>query len=365
MAKLRLERVCKKYRDVIAVQDLSFECVEGEFFSLLGPSGCGKSSTVRMIAGIEEITAGEIYFDNIMVNNIPPRERNIAMVFENYALYPYLTVYENIAFPLRVRNMSREDIDKKVKWAAEFLNLEDILNNNVRSLSGGQKQRVSIGRAIVREPAILLMDEPISHLEAGLRTRMREELKRFHIQLGVTTVYITHDQLEAMTMADRVGVMNRGLLLQVGTPEEVYDRPRSEFVAGFIGEPPMNFLDGELRWELEKPYIDFPSFSIEVKGEASKKLMAHKKVKNIRLGVRPENIRVISESGNGAIKALIDMVEPQGERTILSVKLENGEILLAESSPHLMVKEGERVSLDFDRNKIYIFSRESGENLVY
>jgi multiple sugar transport system ATP-binding protein len=273
MTTLMLKNVWKVYEgNVDAVIDLSLTCNEGEFFALLGPSGCGKSSTLRMIAGLEKISKGEMYYDDLLVNDLQPRERNVAMVFESYALYPYLNVYDNIAFPLRIRGHSKSEIDQKVRWAADFLGITDLLPMRVRGLSGGQMQSVGIGRAIVREPSILLMDEPISHIEARQRARMRKELVKLHDRLQTTTIYVTHDQIEAMTMADRIAVMNLGVLQQVGTPKEVYEKPRTEFVGGFIGEPPMNFTDCELVTDNGQTYLVSPSFKLPFSSQMVKKI---------------------------------------------------------------------------------------------
>ena len=364
MANIELRNVWKKYGAVIAVENASWKCEDGEFFSILGPSGCGKSSTLRMIAGLEEITDGEIYFDALCVNALPPRERNVAMVFETWALYPNLSVYDNIAFPLWVRNMPRAEIDKKVRWAAEFLDLADILHSGVRRLSGGQKQRVSIGRAIVREPAVLLMDEPISHLEASLRARMREELEDQVRSLGVTTLYITHDQVESMAMADRIAVMNLGKVQQIGTPKEIYGQPRNEFVAGFIGEPPMNFADCELAREDGRFFLFSPSFKTELGSHAAEKLALYEGAPQVRLGIRPEDVEAGLSSGEGTVGAEVDFVEPQGERTVLSVQLAGGEIFLIEVAPDFRPKIGQPVHLQFDSGHLHLFEAQTGMNIL-
>ncbi len=370
MATIELKNVWKKYGEVLAVEDVSFKCKDGEFFSLLGPSGCGKSSTLRMIAGLEEITSGEIYFDDKLVNTLPPSERNVAMVFETWALYPHLSVYENIAFPLRIRGLPATEIEKKVRWAARFLDLEDILHYGVKGLAGGQKQRVSIGRAIVREPAVLLMDEPISHLEARLRARMREELKELVRSLGVTTVYVTHDQAESMAMADRIAVMNFGKLQQIGTPKEIYERPRNEFVAGFIGEPPMNFANCELVRENEQLFLSSPSFRIELtphelSPQMKEKVSSYHGNPQVKMGIRPESVEVSLSPGEGTVEAVVDLIEPQGERTILSAKLAGGEIFLIEVAPDFKPKIDQAVYLRFDLKRIHIFEAQTGMSIVY
>jgi len=366
MASITLKHVWKVYEGpVIAVKDLSLTCEQGEFFALLGPSGCGKSSTLRMIAGLEEISKGEIWFDDTLVNHLKPRQRNVAMVFETYALYPYLSVYDNIAFPLRVQGLSKEEIDKKVRWAADFLGIADILHLGVKGLSSGQMQSVGIGRAIVREPSVLLMDEPISHLEARQRAKMREELVKLHSRIKTTTIYVTHDQVEAMTMADRLAVMNLGELQQVGTPKEVYERPRTEFVGGFIGEPPMNFADCELKSEGGQVFVESPSFKVPLGQEQMERLQSYEGPSQVRLGIRPENISVSMSPGNdGLVAASVFYLEPQGERTILSVKLAGGELFLVEVSPEFQAELDDTVYLNFE-GPIHIFNSENGLNILY
>ncbi|MEW5817533.1 MAG: ABC transporter ATP-binding protein, partial [Spirochaetota bacterium] len=246
MAGVVLKNVWKKYGKVEAVIDLNLEIDDKEFLCLLGPSGCGKSSTLRMIAGLEKMTSGEIFIDGKLINTVLPKDRDIAMAFENYALYPHMTVYGNIAFPLEIRGVNPKDIKKKVDEVAELLGITDLLAEPVKDLSGGAQQRTGVARALVRKPKVLLLDEPISHLEADLRAKMREELKRLQRTIAVTTIYVTHDQIEAMVMANRIAVMDKGRLLQLASPDVIYNHPNCEFVAGFIGEPPMNFLDCEL-----------------------------------------------------------------------------------------------------------------------
>lgn len=365
MTTLNLKNVWKIYEgDVIGVQDLSVQIQDGELFALLGPSGCGKSSTLRMIAGLEKISRGEIWFDEVMVNELEPRERNVAMVFETYALYPYLSVYENIAFPLRIRGLDREQVDKKVHWAAEFLGITELLPMRVRGLSGGQMQSVGIGRAIVREPSVLLMDEPISHLEARQRARMREELVELHHRLGTTTIYVTHDQVEAMTMAHRIAVMNLGVLQQVGTPAEVYEQPRTQFVAGFIGEPPMNFAGCELGRENGSIYATSPSFKVKLSPQTTKKLEGYQGERSMQLGIRPESIAVSRKPVDGGVKAVVYVLEPQGERTLLSVRLANDELFLIEVAPDFIAQPDETVYLQF-REPIHLFEAQEGMNLLY
>ena len=365
MTTINLKNVWKIYEgNVLAVQDLSFSCQDGEFFALLGPSGCGKSSTMRMIAGLEHITRGEIYFDDVLVNNLEPRDRNVAMVFETYALYPYLSVYENIAFPLRIRSLSKEEIDKKVQWATEFLGIKDLLPMRVKGLSGGQMQSVGIGRAIVREPSVLIMDEPISHLEARQRARMREELVELQSRLGTTTIYVTHDQVEAMTMANRLAVMNLGELQQVGTPKEVYEHPQTEFVGGFIGEPPMNFADCELVQKDGDYAVESESFKLDLPEAMSQSLKAYQGPAKLRLGIRPENISASMTPKRDWIAATVYMIEHQGERSILGAQLSNKELFLVEVAPGFEAEIAQPVYLQIHQS-IHLFNTQDGKNIIY
>ncbi|OQY88780.1 MAG: hypothetical protein B6D39_10875 [Anaerolineae bacterium UTCFX2] len=364
MACVELRNVWKIYGgEVEAVIDASWECQDGEFFSILGPSGCGKSSTLRMIAGLEEISRGEILFNDQVVNKLPPSSRNIAMVFENWALYPNLTVYENIAFPLRVRKMPKDEIDRKVKEAAEFLNLTPILNSGVRHLSGGEMQSVSIGRAIVREPAVLIMDEPISHLDAGLRARMRDELKKQVERLHVTTLYITHDQVESMAMADRIAIMNLGEIQQVGTPLDIYYHPRNDFVGGFIGEPPMNFIFCELLQEGDQLFIVTPAFRMQLDDEGKPQFQRYSGSSKLKLGIRPEDVRVRLQPLPNSITLVTDFVEPQGDRTIISLRLNDSDILLAQVLGSLRPDVGQPVYVTFDQRHMHFFDIETGLNI--
>lgn len=365
MASVELRNVWKIYGGKVqAVIDACWKCKDGEFFSILGPSGCGKSSTLRMIAGLEEITRGEILFDDRVVNQMPPSERNVAMVFENWALYPNLNVYENIAFPLRVRKLPEAEIDRKVKWAAEFLGLEPVLKTRVRHLSGGEMQRVSIGRAIVREPAVLIMDEPISHLDAGLRARMRDELKKQVAELGVTTLYITHDQVESMAMADRIAIMNLGRIQQVGTPLDIYYNPANEFVGGFIGEPPMNFTLCELVQEGEDYFVVSPSFRLQLDDLCKARFLGYRGSSKLKLGVRPEDVLVSLTPMPNSFGLKVDFVEPQGDRTIISLRM-NGDIFLAQVLGNLRPAIDQTVYVTFDQRHMHFFDVETGANVLY
>ncbi|MGA2479345.1 MAG: ABC transporter ATP-binding protein [Spirochaetia bacterium] len=365
MASVELRNVWKYYGDVEAVIDTSWKCEDREFFSILGPSGCGKSSTLRMVAGLEEISKGDLFFDTRRVNDLHPRDRNVAMVFENWALYPTMNVYDNIAHPLRVRKMPTHVIDQKVREAAAFLNLTDILKHNVKKLSGGEMQRVSIGRAIVRDPAVLIMDEPISHLDASLRSRMRDELKTQISKLGVTTLYITHDQIEAMAMADRIAVMNEGRVQQIGKPLDIYNNPYNIFVAGFIGEPAMNFVTCERGLEGGAAVVKSPSFKITLEEGCGKRLSVYKGGSGLKLGVRPEDVKVGTKEAPGSFRAVVDFVEPQGDRTILSLKLTGGDMIFAQAFDHFRQSAGANVHVTFDQRHLHFFNPETGVNICY
>jgi len=366
--KVILKNLCKKYGDVNAVEDLNLEIKDKEFFALLGPSGCGKSSTLRMIAGLEEITKGDIYFDDIRVTDLPPAERNIALAFENYALYTHLNVYKNIAFPLKIRKIPSEEIDKRVKEIAKFMQLTDILNNNVRFLSGGQQQRVGVARALIRRPAVFLLDEPISHLEAKLKESMRTELLRIHNDLKVTTIYVTHDQAEAMSMAERICIMNFGKIQQVGTPKECYGNPVNEFVAGFIGEPPMNLLNASiltennfLKLEVFSKKINFPEKYASVFKKYNSSLNGKKIVK---LGIRPGDIRCFNTNKeDNTIEGEVNFIEPRSEgKFVINVKI--GDFyLLVKTDGTFKPELNTKIYLKFIEDNIHLFDQNTGINL--
>ncbi len=365
MADVRLERVWKTYGGVVeAVKHLDLQCRDKEFLCLLGPSGCGKSSTLRMIAGLENVTRGDVYIGGRKVTSVPPKDRDIAMVFENYALYPHLTVYDNIAMPLRVRKLSKGEIDQKVRHAAEVLHITDLLGRRVVRLGGGQKQRVGIGRAIVRNPAVFLMYEPISHLVAQLRAQMRVELKRLHIQVEATTIYVTHDQLEAMALADRIAVMNAGELQQVGTPSELFDRPVNQFVAGFIGTPPMNFLTCELTAEGDRLYAQGSGFRIPLPEATRERLLRSKAAGTMQLGIRPLDLQVAKVAGaQTPVAARTFVYEPQGESCQVTVQLD-GQLLSIEAGGDFVAEAGEPTWIGFRPDKLHLFDSATGANLV-
>lgn len=368
-AILRLENVWKRYGilDVVeAVKNINLECAEGEFLSFLGPSGCGKTSTLRMIAGLEKISAGKIYIKNRVVNNLKPGERNIAMAFENYALYPPLSVYENIAFPLRAQKFSAAEIRKRISWIAELFQIEDILRVKPRALSGGQQQRTSLARALVKDADIYLMDEPISHLDADMRRRMRGELKRLHQTREMTVVYVTHDQIEAMSMADRIAVMREGIIRQLGPPTDIFNHPQDEFVAGFIGSPPMNFLDCRLKIENGKYAIEVEGFRYAIPDQVGKQIEEHGDLRDgdVRLGVRPEDVNVAPQQSHHAILGKVIITEPVGESVVYRIAIgEKLEILAEVPAEVAMINEGENVEVAFDPEKLHFFHPETGNAL--
>ncbi|MCD6502938.1 MAG: ABC transporter ATP-binding protein [Euryarchaeota archaeon] len=375
MAEVRLVSVTKNFGKVVAVDDLTLEIKDGEFFVLLGPSGCGKTTTLRMIAGLEEPTKGEIYIGDTLVASpekdvfVPPKERDIAMVFQNYALYPHMTVYENIAFPLKIRKVPENEIRKKVKEVAELLGIDDLLNRKPRELSGGQRQRVALGRAIIRHPKVFLMDEPLSNLDAKLRVRMRSELKRLQRTLGVTTIYVTHDQVEAMTMGDKIAILNNGRLQQVGSPDDVYNKPKNLFVAGFIGSPPMNFVDATLVEKDNNIWIDFGDFRLKLPDDMAEVIRSSNYVgKEVIFGIRPEDIydalfAQVKIPGENMVKGRIDIVEPLGNVNIVHFTI--GRVhFVGQFSRESKVREGMQMDIVFDMTKIHIFDKKTEEAII-
>jgi len=363
VAAITLENVCKTYGNrVEAVRGISFEAKDGEFVALLGPSGCGKSSTMRMIAGLEEITRGTIYFDSKPVNDLRPRDRKVAMAFETYALYPTLTVYENLAFPLRSAGWEKEKVDAKVQEYAQLLELNRLLDRVPGDLSGGQAQRVGLARALVREPACFLLDEPISHLDTRQRHRMRQIIKRLHLEKGFTMIYVTHDQEEAMAMADRVVVMHEGVIRQIGAPAEIYRDPADEFVAGFVGEPPMNFLEGspnllDGQWMFQSGERQFalPGW-MQVHG--------HQLPHNLIMGIRPFDVTVRTDSGtpyDAAGKVFVQ--ENLCDYSIVAVDLSDVRFQVV-TPTSFSVERHQPVYLKFDPVFMRFFDKETGKAIT-
>jgi len=369
MAEVVLTSVTKVFPpDVVAVDNMDLHIQDEEFIVLVGPSGCGKSTTLRMIAGLEEITEGKIRIGDRVVNDVAPKDRDIAMVFQNYALYPHMTVYKNMAFALKMRKVPKAEIDRRVRDAAKVLGIQNLLDRKPKALSGGQRQRVAVGRAIVREPKAFLFDEPLSNLDAKLRVEMRAELKRLHHQLQTTTIYVTHDQEEAMTLGDRIVVMEDGLVQQRGAPLEVYDRPANRFVAGFVGTPPMNFLDGTLVGDNGSVLFDEGSFRIRLSGEQARSV-AEWIGKEVVLGVRPEAMGMDGSGRFGgadnAMAVTVDVVEPLGEKMDLYVSTANTGHIVARVDARTDVAARQRVKLHLDLSKVHVFAPgRNGANLT-
>ncbi len=416
MASVKLTNVNKVYDNhVQAVFDFNLEIKDGEFVVFVGPSGCGKSTTLRMIAGLEEITDGELYINDVLCNDIPSKKRDVAMVFQNYALYPHMSVYENIAFGLRNRHIDKKTIDERVHLAAEILGISDYLDRKPKALSGGQCQRVALGRAIVRHAQVFLMDEPLSNLDAKLRVQMRSELIKLHEKIGGIIIYVTHDQTEAMTMADRIVVMNKGHIQQIGTPREIYNNPVNKFVAGFMGSPTMNFIDatyekGQVRFagdyllalpngveerhtsfyqneialmegkiaKLDKMQNNYQSFEKEDKDAQLKEFEKvreeyHSKIDALKsdistshpiiLGIRPEDISLCKPSDEGAIPGKIDVVELLGKEQILHVLVNEVKVDLVVSSK-IDVKTGDEVSIRFDMSSSHLYDKGSEKAIL-
>ena len=359
MATVTFDHVTKKYGDVTAVDDLDLEINDGEFMVLVGPSGCGKTTSLRMIAGLEEITAGTLRIGDKVVNDVAPKDRDIAMVFQSYALYPHMTVRDNLAFGLKLRKVPKSEIERRVKEAADTIQLSNLLDRKPKELSGGQRQRVALGRAIVREPAVFLMDEPLSNLDAKLRVQTRAEIARLHQRLRTTMVYVTHDQVEAMTMGTRIAVMNDGLLQQVGSPQELYDHPVNKFVAGFIGSPSMNFTTVTASGIGDQAILTGSGLSIPLPPRLR---AAADSVhgKTLIAGFRPEHLEIGEAGPNMAgFKATADVVEYLGNDELLHLSLEDLDLVAVVSSAHL-VKPGDVLSLKLALDKLHLFDSETG-----
>ena len=349
---------------VVAVQQFSLDIADKEFIVLVGPSGCGKSTTLRMVAGLEEITDGELLIDGKLVNDIPPKDRDIAMVFQNYALYPHMTVYENMAFSLKLRHVPKAEIDKKVKEAAEILDITQYLNRKPKALSGGQRQRVAIGRAIVRAPKVMLMDEPLSNLDAKLRNEMRAEIIKLRKRIDTTFIYVTHDQTEAMTLGDRIVIMKDGYIQQIGTPQEVFNHPANLFVAGFIGMPVMNFFDAELIREGNKYFVEVGGFRQELAPEKEERLYNNDvQSQAITLGVRPEHTDV----GDSGVAATVEVSEMMGSSVHLHVNADGHDVIIIVPTVDMKgnYDMGDTVHFSFKGNVAHVFSKATEKNLEF
>jgi len=365
VASVKFIHVYKRFGDVDAVSDLNLDIADKEFLVLVGPSGCGKSTSLRMLAGLEEVTEGEIYIGDRMVNNVAPKDRDIAMVFQSYALYPHMTVYDNMAFGLRLRKTPKQEIDERVRKAAKELGIENLLDRRPRQLSGGQRQRVAVGRAIVREPAVFLMDEPLSNLDAKLRVEARAFIQKLHQQLGTTFIYVTHDQTEAMTMGTRIAVLNAGILQQLDTPANLYRRPINRFVAGFIGSPAMNFFDAVLKKEGEDLIVDAGIFKVTIPPMFKERYDKYAG-REIVFGIRPENIHdpnyQPADTVTALVEANVDVVELMGNEMIVYFQLD-GKTFLGRLDPRTDARVGMKMSAAFDMANIHLFDAKTDETL--
>ncbi|HLV36591.1 MAG TPA: ABC transporter ATP-binding protein [Spirillospora sp.] len=354
-----IENLTKEFGGVVGVKDLNLHIQDGEFVALLGPSGCGKTTTLLMLAGIYKPSSGVIRFGERVVNQVQPKDRNIGMVFQSYALYPHMTVFSNIAYPLKLKKLPKEEQARRVEQVANTMGIGNLLDRRPAQLSGGQQQRVALGRALVKEPDILLFDEPLSNLDARLRLTMRSEIKQLQNRLGITAIYVTHDQVEAMTMADRIAVMNYGVLQAFDTPTDLYDRPKTLFVAGFVGNPPMNFVDVEVAAENGHFVAQNESTHLQVPKERGEKAAGRGKV---RLGIRPEDIHVTDDESG--IPADVALVEPLGRDDMLDVRIGSDQYLVL-ADPQKRIRPGDRVKLHFDMGNVQFFDLQTEQSLLW
>ncbi len=372
MAQLTLKNVYKRYdgqrkkmfhkkkENDFAVKDVSYQCRDGEFIGILGPSGCGKSTTLRMVAGLEQITAGEMYIGDVLINDLKPKDRNIGLAFEDYALYPPLSVYENLAFNMKAKKKSKEEIQNAIDYVAPLMKIDSLLEMKPSALSGGQKQRVNIARAIVRRPGLLLLDEPLSHLDGKMRQQLRQEIKRMHHEIKCTTIIVTHDQMEAMSLADRIIIMKDGEIQQIGTPLEVYDDPANEFVAGFIGEPPMNLMSSVIQKQKDNFMFTFAGSDLQVEVPKRYDTVVFDKMK-VTLGVRPVDVLIASEKVNSTTVP-VAVYENLGDERRISVRV--GDTLLSMTTPEDVYYEtGETVQLVFHEERTHLFDPETGNRI--
>ncbi len=366
MASVKLVNLSKTFeKNVIAVNKANIDIADKEFVILVGPSGCGKSTTLRMIAGLEDITEGEIYIDDRLVNDVPPKDRDIAMVFQNYALYPHMTVYENMAFGLKLRKFPKKEIEARVKEAAEILEIEKLLNRKPKALSGGQRQRVAVGRAIVRKPKVFLFDEPLSNLDAKLRVQMRTEISKLHLKLETTMIYVTHDQMEAMTMGDRIVVMKDGNIHQIDTPLNLYNSPVNMFVAGFIGSPSMNFFKGKITTVSNQLVFDEGKIKLSIPKIFSQRLINYEN-KEVMLGVRPEDIYEADFShgieDGATVESIVEVVEPLGNEVFLYLNTGMNSYI-ARVAARTTPPVGKKIDVFFNMNKVHFFDIQTMNSL--
>ncbi|MDZ8133787.1 MAG: ABC transporter ATP-binding protein [Nostoc sp. DedQUE04] len=367
MANVRLEDIKRRFNNVTAIEDITFEIPDGEFWVLVGPSGCGKSTILRTIAGLETATSGKLYIGDRLVNNIPARQRDVAMVFQNYALYPHMSVAQNIAFGLQMRKVDRKIIQERVMNVARSLSLDHLLDRKPKQLSGGQQQRVALGRAIAREPQVFLLDEPLSNLDAQLRDDTRAELKQLHQELGITTIYVTHDQVEAMTLADKIVVLNRGRIQQIGDPQTIYANPANQMVANFLGSPPMNILPAIYQnngFDVNGQLLAIPTV---VKGKLQSR-QGH----SFDLGIRPEHIKINTDTdsehstqNSGLLSVEVKVVEPLGRETLIRAGLPGSAVMLnIQVGSDVRLRPGDRLSLQLDLNHLFVFDPKTGDRIL-
>jgi multiple sugar transport system ATP-binding protein len=368
LTNIKISKLVKKYGESNAVNNVDIDIKDSELFILLGPSGCGKTTTLLCIAGLIKPEEGEIWFDDKIVTSASnnyyerPQNRNVAMVFQDYAIYPHMTVFKNIAFPLEIKNMDKKEIENIVHSTAKNLGIEELLDRKPKQLSGGQRQRVALARAIVREPNAFLMDEPLSNLDAKLRIFARAELKKLHQKLGITTVYVTHDQIEAMSLGDRIAILNKGKIEQIDKPQTIFDFPKNLFVAGFIGSPPMNLIDGSVKEENGRLYITTKNINYKIPSEYSK--VKELKGKEIVLGIRPEDIVLSKNESDNSVKATIEIIELTGREFETHLKVEEKRIIaLIRNIENFKIND--EVNLIFDEKKLHFFNKETGENTYY
>ena len=361
MASVTYDHVTKRFGDVVAVRDLNIKIEDKEFLVFVGPSGCGKSTSLRLLAGLEEITEGDIYIGDRLVNDVQPKDRDIAMVFQSYALYPHMSVYDNMAFGLRLRKIDKREIDRRVREAAQILGIEELLDRKPKQLSGGQRQRVAVGRAIVREPNVFLMDEPLSNLDAKLRVQARAEISKLHQRLGTTFIYVTHDQVEAMTMGTRIAVMNAGVLQQIDTPQNLYDYPTNIFVAGFIGSPAMNFFDAQLVEREGRVFVATKDFMLPIPEDRQAVYRPHLGEK-VAFGIRPEDVHdseyIPADISSAVVEAKVSVTELMGNEVVVYLETEHHEFL-GRFDPRTSAHVGGTVPVALNMGRMHIFDRET------
>lgn len=364
--RVELENLTKRWGDVVGVKEVDLEIRDGEFIALLGPSGCGKTTTLLMVAGIYKPTKGMIRFDDQVVNHVAPKDRNIGMVFQSYALYPHMTVFENISYPLKLKKTPKREMKQRTQEVADMMGIGQLMDRKPAQLSGGQQQRVALGRALVKRPDLLLFDEPLSNLDARLRLSMRGEIKRLQIELGITSIYVTHDQVEAMTLADRIAVMQGGELLAYGTPEDLYDRPRTLFIAGFIGNPPMNFVDVDVVQEDGTFHARRGSFDLVVPLERGEQAAGRG---TVTLGIRPEDVTItstgLSAGADEGIPGEVYVVEPLGRDDLIDVRIDEEAHVHVLADPALGLRIGDNVKLRFNADKVQFFDPATEQSLLW